>query len=185
MGSSYSSTGFFLLRTLYRTQVFHVDHLSTSAWKTRVSSLNSSLKGSRCQFAKCFKNMPTNEIVTKIMLNDKFPQLIALFFHIAIWALWKWILYCTCICSKLLLYVSIYNILSRLLPFDCMVVSLCYLQSILYCNCICCILLLYQYSSWEARVCHFSRHTRIGLGGTHCAAWMRLYVRPLTIFFFF
>ena len=48
VGSFSSSIGFFLLRMLYRTRVFHVDHLSTSAWKTQVSTLNSSLKGSRC-----------------------------------------------------------------------------------------------------------------------------------------
>ena len=48
-----------------------LDSSSSSSSKTRVSSLNLSLKGLNAILLKCFKNMLTNKIVAKIMLNEK------------------------------------------------------------------------------------------------------------------
>ena len=57
---------------------FHVDYLSISAWKTRLSetwifSLNSTSHALNPSLLKCFENLPINKIVAKIMLNGKFP----------------------------------------------------------------------------------------------------------------
>ena len=79
----FSSSSIYFLLTLYGTRVLETQvphglfiHISLKLESLRLEFLHwtRASKAQDVSLLKCFKNMSINEIVTRIMFNDKFPR---------------------------------------------------------------------------------------------------------------